>query len=88
MPVNSDVEAVDLLIDKYKLLRSEVARVIVGQDAVVKNLLISIFCKGHCLLVGVPGLAKTLRNHVRWFSRGMQAESKTYRLVSSALRHW
>ena len=60
MPVNSDVEAVDLLIDKYKLLRSEVARVIVGQDAVVKNLLISIFCKGHCLLVGVPGLAKTL----------------------------
>lgn len=60
MHVNSDVEAVDLLIDKYKLLRSEVARVIVGQEAVVKNLLISIFCKGHCLLVGVPGLAKTL----------------------------
>jgi MoxR-like ATPase len=56
----SDVEAVDALVNKYKLLKSEIAKVIVGQDEVVKNLLISVFCKGHCLLVGVPGLAKTL----------------------------
>jgi MoxR-like ATPase len=60
MQYNSDVEAVDALVNKYNLLKSEIAKVIVGQDEVVKNLLISIFCKGHCLLVGVPGLAKTL----------------------------
>ncbi len=56
----SDVEAVDALVKKYELLRSEIGKVIVGQDEVIRNLVISIFCKGHCLLVGVPGLAKTL----------------------------
>jgi len=56
----NDVEAVDSLVKKYNLLKSEIAKVIIGQDEVIKNLLISIFCKGHCLLVGVPGLAKTL----------------------------
>jgi MoxR-like ATPase len=60
MQYKNDVEAVDALVKKYLLLKSEIAKVIVGQDEVVKNLLISIFCKGHCLLVGVPGLAKTL----------------------------
>ncbi len=60
MQFSSDVEAVDALVKKYSLLKSEIAKVIVGQDEVVKNLLIAIFCKGHCLLVGVPGLAKTL----------------------------
>jgi MoxR-like ATPase len=60
MHYTSDVEAVDALVGKYKLLKKEIAKVIIGQDEVVKNLLISIFCKGHCLLIGVPGLAKTL----------------------------
>ena len=60
MQYSGDVEAVDALVKKYTLLRSEIAKVIVGQDEVIRNLLISIFCKGHCLLVGVPGLAKTL----------------------------
>jgi len=60
MHYNSDVEAVNALVEKYSELKSEIAKVIVGQEDVVKNLLISIFCKGHCLLVGVPGLAKTL----------------------------
>jgi MoxR-like ATPase len=60
MQYKSDVEAVDALVQKYSLLRAEIGRVIIGQEEVVKNLLISIFCKGHCLLVGVPGLAKTL----------------------------
>jgi MoxR-like ATPase len=55
-----DVEAVDALKDAYKQLHDEVSKVIIGQDAVVKEVLISIFSKGHCLLVGVPGLAKTL----------------------------
>ena len=60
MQFSSDVQAVDALVKKYILLKSEISKVIVGQDEVVKNLLIAIFCKGHCLLVGVPGLAKTL----------------------------
>jgi len=60
MHYSSDVEAVDALVRKYGILKKEIAKVIVGQDDVIKNLLISIFCKGHCLLVGVPGLAKTL----------------------------
>jgi len=60
MHYSSDVEAVDALVKKYDILKREIAKVIVGQDDVIKNLLISIFCKGHCLLVGVPGLAKTL----------------------------
>ena len=60
MNYKSDVEAVDGLVMKYKELRKEIAKVVVGQDEVVRDVLISIFCKGHCLLIGVPGLAKTL----------------------------
>ncbi len=60
MNYKSDVEALDALAKKYELLRQEIGKIIVGQDEVVKNVLISIFSKGHCLLVGVPGLAKTL----------------------------
>jgi MoxR-like ATPase len=56
----SDVEAVDALVEKYKLLRNEIAKVIVGQDDVIESVIISIFSRGHALLVGVPGLAKTL----------------------------
>lgn len=57
---SSDVAAVDALREKYQQLRSEIGKVIIGQDLVVKDSLISIFSNGHCLLVGVPGLAKTL----------------------------
>lgn len=57
---STDVEAVDALHRSYKRIREEIAQVIVGQDDVVKAVLISIFSNGHCLLVGVPGLAKTL----------------------------
>jgi MoxR-like ATPase len=60
MKYTSDVEAVDAFIEKYKALKSEIAKVIVGQDEIIKNTLISIFSQGHVLLVGVPGLAKTL----------------------------
>ena len=56
----NDVEALNAFVEKYKLLKSEVGKVIVGQDEVVKKLIISIFSRGHCLLIGVPGLAKTL----------------------------
>jgi MoxR-like ATPase len=56
----SDVEAANAFVEKYKQLNAEISKVIIGQDEVVKDVLISIFSKGHCLLVGVPGLAKTL----------------------------
>ncbi len=56
----SDAEAIDTLKAKYQDMTKEISKVIVGQEEVIKNLLISIFSNGHCLLVGVPGLAKTL----------------------------
>lgn len=56
----SDVEAVDAFVAKYQQLTAEIGKVIVGQDDVIKDVLICIFSKGHALLVGVPGLAKTL----------------------------
>jgi MoxR-like ATPase len=52
--------AVDALHDAYARLRREVGKVIVGQDAVVEGVIVSLLARGHCLLVGVPGLAKTL----------------------------
>ena len=57
---SSDVEAVQDLVLKYKRLQAEIGKVIIGQDEVVRDVLISIFSRSHCLLVGVPGLAKTL----------------------------
>ncbi|MGZ3919419.1 MAG: AAA family ATPase, partial [Bacteroidia bacterium] len=60
MNFNSDSEAIESFVAKYKQLNTEISRVIVGQEDTIKNVLISIFSKGHCLLVGVPGLAKTL----------------------------
>ncbi len=60
MNYKSDVEAVDAFVEKYKELKLEISKVIIGQDETVKNTLISIFSQGHVLLVGVPGLAKTL----------------------------
>lgn len=56
----SDVQAMNALVADYKKLRSEIGKVIIGQDEVVRDVIISIFSQGHCLLVGVPGLAKTL----------------------------
>lgn len=55
-----DVEAAKAFGEKYKLLKQEIGKAIVGQNDVVESVLISIFSNGHCLLVGVPGLAKTL----------------------------
>ncbi|MDR2835489.1 MAG: AAA family ATPase [Bacteroidales bacterium] len=56
----NDVEAIDALRQKYEELLLEINKKIYGQDKVIKEVLISIFSRGHCLLVGVPGLAKTL----------------------------
>jgi len=59
-PYQNDVEALNAFVEKYKQLTQEIGKVIVGQDEVIKNVLVTVFSRGHCLLVGVPGLAKTL----------------------------
>lgn len=56
----NDVEGIQQLAASYQLLKKEISKIIVGQDEVVKYVLLSIFCDSHSLLVGVPGLAKTL----------------------------
>lgn len=58
-PMN-DVDSVERLRSQYDTIRREIAKVIIGQDVVVEHLLIGLLARGHCLLVGVPGLAKTL----------------------------
>ncbi|HEY0262781.1 MAG TPA: AAA family ATPase [Chitinophagales bacterium] len=59
----NDVEALDAFTKRYEELKTETAKVIVGQQDIVAKILISIFCDGHSLLIGVPGLAKTLMVH-------------------------
>ena len=59
-PYSNDIEAVDALHQSYKAIKNEIGKIVIGQDEVIKSVLISIFSNGHCLLVGVPGLAKTL----------------------------
>lgn len=56
----SDVELVEELQKDISLIKSEVAKVIIGQDEIISNLITSLLARGHCMLVGVPGLAKTL----------------------------
>jgi MoxR-like ATPase len=59
-PSRDEVRAVEQLADDYRRMRTEIAKVIIGQEAVVEQLLTALFARGHVLLVGVPGLAKTL----------------------------
>src|SRR6266436_3851731 len=58
--IEGDLSAIERLNDGYRRIRKEMGKAIVGQEKVLEELLISIFARGHCLLVGVPGLAKTL----------------------------
>src|SRR5215212_7227754 len=56
----SDVDSARLLADSYRALQRELGKVIVGQERVIEEILVAIFARGHCLVQGVPGLAKTL----------------------------
>jgi MoxR-like ATPase len=58
--IEGDLSAIERLNDGYRRIRREMSKAIVGQERVLEELLIAIFARGHCLLVGVPGLAKTL----------------------------
>src|SRR5660397_292830 len=60
MNFKNDVEALDALQNKFEVLKTEITKVIYGQDEVITQVLISLFSRGHVLLIGVPGLAKTL----------------------------
>ena len=60
MPETDDLQAVERLSEAYRSIADEIAKRIVGQHDVIEQLLIALFARGHCLLVGVPGLAKTL----------------------------
>jgi MoxR-like ATPase len=59
-PATNDLAAVEELANAYQTMRQELGKVIVGQDQVVEQVLTAMFCQGHVLLVGVPGLAKTM----------------------------
>jgi MoxR-like ATPase len=60
MQFENEIKAVDALHEVFKNISAEIGKIVIGQDEVIKSVLISIFSNGHCLLVGVPGLAKTL----------------------------
>ncbi len=59
-PSSEDLQQVEKLQTAYAAMKAEMSKVIVGQDQVIDELFIALFCRGHCLLIGVPGLAKTL----------------------------
>jgi len=58
--IDGDMSAIERLNDGYRRIRKEMSKAVVGQERVLEELLIAVFARGHCLLVGVPGLAKTL----------------------------
>jgi len=70
----SDVKGIERFVEKYKSLKGEISKVIIGQESVVNQILISIFSGGHALLIGVPGLAKTLM--VNTISKALGLEFK------------
>ncbi len=63
MQVQTSPETLEALHSSYKSLREEVAKVIVGQEDIIHRIFVSMICRGHVLLIGVPGLAKTLLIH-------------------------
>ncbi len=58
--INEDLESAEILKNTQKSISAEIKKRIIGQEAVIEELLITLFSQGHCLIVGVPGLAKTL----------------------------
>jgi len=57
---STDIELLENLVSSKNRIKEEIRKVIVGQDSIIENLIITLLCRGHCLLIGVPGLAKTL----------------------------
>ncbi len=57
---SADLQAVERIAEGRQKIKEEIAKVIIGQDEVIEHMLIALFCRGHCLFVGVPGLAKTM----------------------------
>ena len=57
---STDIELLESLVSSKNRIKEEIRKIIVGQDSIIDNLIITLLCRGHCLLIGVPGLAKTL----------------------------
>ena len=83
----SDVAAIDSLVKKFEDLKAEIGNVIIGQEQAVNYVLLAIFCGGHSLLIGVPGLAKTLLVHTVSDALGLIAEDLT-KAGASILGEW
>ena len=83
MAFASDKEALDALRGKHAQLTAEIRKVIVGQEEVVEQVLVSVFSGGHCLLVGVPGLAKTLLVNTIAQALGLAVQADTPRFGAS-----
>jgi len=83
----SDKEALEALNSKHKALLQEISQVIVGQDQVIREVTTAIFAGGHVLLVGVPGLAKTLLVNTIAQSLGSELQSRAIHAGLDALRH-
>jgi MoxR-like ATPase len=60
METDDDLQAVHKLNEAYRQITTELSKAVIGQKQVIEQLLVAMFARGHCLLVGVPGLAKTL----------------------------
>ena len=78
-----DLKSLEKLKGAFAAIRSELAKVIVGQEEVIEQLLIAIFAQGHCLLEGVPGLAKTLMVSTLARSRRGMASTNISSIASS-----
>ena len=62
-PSSSDIELIQQLAQQYATIKQELAKAIVGQEAIIEQVITALVAGGHCLLVGVPGVAKTLLVH-------------------------
>ena len=69
MDTQSDIASVHTMAEASRTIQQEISKAIIGQQDIIEQLLISLFSRGHCLLVGVPGLAKTLL--IRTLSRSL-----------------
>ena len=83
----SDKEALEALNNKHKALLSEIGNVIVGQEQVIREVTTAIFAGGHVLLVGVPGLAKTLLVNTIAQSLGLELQPRAIHTGFDAIGH-
>ena len=87
MPTDTAASQWESVQSSIATIRKETARVIIGQDAIVEQMLVSVLCQGHCLIVGVPGLAKTLLASTIGHILGLKFQRIQFTPRSDANRH-